>query len=314
MRFYSNGSESSAPTSTQIVESMPSPFRTVALIGKYPTAQGGTPPEVLLRIGKMLHSHSCHVLLDAMTAEYSGIRDWPSANLQAIAAQADLAVVVGGDGTMLASARELAQHDIPLIGINQGHLGFITDIPLGEIERMLPPMLAGEYLEEPRSLLAAEVWRQGEQIFATSAMNEVVVNRGSRAGLLELRAEIDGHFVGNYRGDGLIVCTATGSTAYSLSAGGPLLHPNLGGFSLVPIAPSNLSNRPLVLANSVHIALEVLSSREASANFDMQSLANLQRGDRIVLRRAAHTARFLHPVGWSYYDTLREKLHWNQPN
>lgn len=293
---------------------MSSKFRTVALIGKYPTAQGGTAPEVLREVGRSIEAQNCQVLLDEMTAQHSGLSDWPVRSLEHIGQHADLAVVVGGDGTMLATARQLAQNNIPLIGINQGHLGFITDIPLSECPHVLPAMLQGEYTEDRRSLIAAQVLRDGQLIFQTTAMNDVVVNRGSRAGLVELRVEIDGHFVANYRADGLIVATATGSTAYSLSAGGPLMHPSLGGFCLVPIAPHNLSNRPLALSNNVQISIEMIAGREASANFDMQSLANLQHGDRVLLERAEASARLLHPKGWSYYDTLREKLHWNQHN
>lgn len=293
---------------------MSSKFRTVALIGKFPNAQGGTPADVLRDIAQTLESQNCQVMLDEMTAQVSALSDWPVRSLEHIGQHADLAVVVGGDGTMLATARQLARFDIPLIGINQGRLGFITDVPLAEHAQVLPAMLRGEYTEERRTMLAVRVEREGQLIFQTTAMNEVVVNRGSRAGLLELRAEIDGHFVANYRGDGLIVATPTGSTAYSLSAGGPLMHPNLGGFCLVPIAPNNLSNRPLALANTASIVLEMIAGREASANFDMQSLANLQHGDRVLLERAEQSPRLLHPQGWSYYDTLREKLHWNQHN
>ena len=293
---------------------MSSKFRTVALIGKFPNAQGGTLVDVLRDIAQTLESQNCQVMLDEMTAQVSALSDWPVRSLEHIGQHADLAVVVGGDGTMLATARQLARFDIPLIGINQGRLGFITDVPLAEQAQVLPAMLRGEYTEERRTMLAVRVEREGQLIFQTTAMNEVVVNRGSRAGLLELRAEIDGHFVANYRGDGLIVATPTGSTAYSLSAGGPLMHPNLGGFCLVPIAPNNLSNRPLALANTASIVLEMIAGREASANFDMQSLANLQHGDRVLLERAEQSPRLLHPQGWSYYDTLREKLHWNQHN
>ncbi len=293
---------------------MTSKFRTVALIGKYPTAQGGTPPDVLREIGHCLAAQNCQVLLDEMTAQHSGLSDWPVRNLDHLAQNADLAVVVGGDGTMLASARQLAQNNIPLIGINQGHLGFITDIALSECTQVLPAMLAGDYTEDRRPLIAARVLRDGELIFQTTAMNEVVVNRGSRAGLVELRVDIDEHFVANYRADGLIVSTPTGSTAYSLSAGGPLMHPSLGGFCLVPIAPHNLSNRPLAISNNGLIRIEKIAGREASANFDMQSLANLQHGDQVLLERAEHSVRLLHPRGWTYYDTLREKLHWNQHN
>ena len=143
-------------------------------------------------------------------------------------------------------------------------------------------------------------------------MNDVVVNRGATSGMVELRVEVDGHFVANQRADGLIIATPTGSTAYSLSAGGPLLHPSIPGWVLVPIAPHTLSNRPIVLANAAEIAIEVVAGRDASASFDMQSLASLLHGDRIVVTRSVHHVRFLHPKGWSYFDTLRQKLHWNE--
>lgn len=130
--------------------------------------------------------------------------------------------------------------------------------------------------------------------------------------MIELRVEVDGHFVANQRADGLIIASPTGSTAYALSAGGPLLHPAIGGWLMVPIAPHTLSNRPVVLPGHCEIALEIVSGKEASANFDMQSFTSLLPGDRIVVRRSEHALRLLHPVGWSYFDTLRKKLHWNE--
>ena len=130
--------------------------------------------------------------------------------------------------------------------------------------------------------------------------------------MVELRVEVDGHFVASQRADGLIIATPTGSTAYALSAGGPLLHPSTPGWVLVPIAPHTLSNRPLVLSHAAEIAIEIVAGRDASANFDMQSLASLMHGDRIVVRRSEHQVRFLHPKGWTYFDTLRQKLHWNE--
>jgi len=290
---------------------MPSIFSQVALIGKFPSAQGSTAPEILREVGQAITAQGCSLMLDETTAQHSGVSDWPVRSLEHIGQHADLVVVIGGDGTMLATARQLAKHNIPLIGINQGRVGFVTDVPLREAAQMLPAMLQGQYDEDHRAMISARVEREGQTIFQTTAMNEVVVNRGSRAGLVELRVTIDEHFVANYRADGLIVATPTGSTAYSLSAGGPLMHPGLGGFSVVPIAPHNLSNRPLALANTAHICIEMVGGREASANFDMQSLANLQHGDRVLLERAEQSARLLHPKGWSYYDTLREKLHWN---
>jgi NAD+ kinase len=220
--------------------------------------------------------------------------------------------VVGGDGTMLGIGRQLARHGVPLIGINQGRLGFITDIPLDKYRTVLPPMLAGQYEEDHRTLIHAQVVRDGASVFEALAMNDVVVNRGATSGMVELRVEVDGHFVANQRADGLIVATPTGSTAYALSAGGPLLHPSTPGWVLVPIAPHTLSNRPIVLPDNVEITIELVSGRGASANFDMQSLASLLHGDRITVRRSEYAVRFLHPKGWTYFDTLRKKLHWNE--
>jgi NAD+ kinase len=142
-------------------------------------------------------------------------------------------------------------------------------------------------------------------------MNDVVVNRGGTSGMVELRVEVDGHFVSNQRADGLIIATPTGSTAYSLSVGGPLMHPSIGGWVMAPIAPHTLSNRPIVLPESSEISIEIVSGRYVSANFDMQSLADLILGDRIVVNRSEHKVRFLHPAGWNYFDTLRKKMHWN---
>jgi NAD+ kinase len=229
-----------------------------------------------------------------------------------IGAQCDLALVVGGDGTMLGIGRQLAHLGVPLIGINQGRLGFITDIPYGNIAATLAPMLRGEYEEDHRSLMQARVMRDGHCVFDALAMNDVVVNRGATSGMVELRVEVDGHFVANQRADGLIIATSTGSTAYALSAGGPMLHPSVPAWVLVPIAPHTLSNRPLVLADSAEIVIELVAGRDASANFDMQSLASLLIGDQVKVRKSQHHAVFLHPRGWSYFDTLRQKLHWNE--
>ena len=213
---------------------------------------------------------------------------------------------------MLGIGRQLAPFQVPLIGINQGRLGFITDIPFDGFAATLQPMLAGAYEEDYRSLMQARVMRDGRCVFDALAMNDVVVNRGATSGMVELRVEVDGHFVASQRADGLIIASPTGSTAYALSAGGPLLHPSLPGWVLVPIAPHTLSNRPIVLADAAEIAIEVVAGRDASANFDMQSLASLLHGDRIIVSRSQHRVRFLHPKGWSYFDTLRQKLHWNE--
>ena len=295
---------------------MNSIFRQVALIGKYHAAVApavaASTRAALEDIANFLASQGCQVVVERDTADVAEIAGYPTADVAGIGAQCDLGVVVGGDGTMLGIGRQLARHGVPLIGINQGRLGFITDIALDQFRTVLPPMLAGEYDEDHRTLMHAIVVRDGQVVFDALAMNDVVVNRGATSGMVELRVEVDGHFVANQRADGLIVASPTGSTAYALSAGGPLLHPSNPGWVLVPIAPHTLSNRPIVLPDGVEIAIELVAGRGASANFDMQSLASLLHGDRITVRRSQHKVRFLHPRGWTYFDTLRKKLHWNE--
>ncbi len=294
---------------------MESQFRHVALIGRYPAGSGkalDSARRTLNQIADFLQRLGCEVVLERETAMNTGLTSHVALDVAAIGARCDLALVVGGDGTMLGIGRRLVQYGVPLIGINQGRLGFITDIPLENFEATLTPMLAGQYEDDSRSLMQARVLRDGQCVFDALAMNDVVVNRGATAGLVELRVEVGGRFVANQRADGLIVATPTGSTAYALSAGGPMLHPAIPGWVLVPIAPHTLSNRPIVLPDTTEVTIELVSGRDASANFDMQSLASLQIGDRVCVSRSEHRVRFLHPKGWSYFDTLREKLHWNE--
>ncbi len=294
----------------------PSQFRQLALVGKYQSTPAGTAGahsrRALEEIADYLLDLGCDVVLEADTAANMGMNRYATLNLEQIGRQCDLCLVVGGDGTMLGIGRQLAQYKVPLIGINQGRLGFITDIPFGQYKAVLRPMLAGEYAEDQRSLIRGRVMRDGICVFSALAMNDVVVNRGASSGMVELRVEVDGHFVANQRADGLIIASPTGSTAYSLSAGGPLMHPAIDGWVIVPIAPHTLSNRPIVLTSAGEIAVEIVAGRDASASFDTQSLASLMHGDRIVVTRSEHKVRFLHPKGWSYFDTLREKMHWNE--
>jgi NAD+ kinase len=293
-----------------------SQFKQVALIGKYQSTisgpAGSHSRQALEEIAHFLMDLGCDVVLEADTASNMGLGAYNTLDVDGIGAQCDLCLVVGGDGTMLGVSRQLAPYKVPLIGINQGRLGFITDIPFGHYQSVLGPMLAGEYEEDQRSLIKGRVVRDGRCVFSALAMNDVVVNRGASSGMVELRVEVDGHFVANQRADGLIIASPTGSTAYSLSAGGPLLHPAIDGWVIVPIAPHTLSNRPLVLTSAGEIAVEIVAGRDASASFDTQSLASLMHGDRIVVSRSEHKVRFLHPRGWSYFDTLRQKMHWNE--
>ncbi len=284
-------------------------FKTVAIVGRFPAAGIA---HSLLEIAAFLDGTGHNVLFEAETARAIALDRYPTMTPAQIGQRADVAIVVGGDGTMLGIARQLAPYGVPLIGVNQGRLGFMTDIALDRMMPILADMLNDKFESEQRSLLEGAVLREGKTIFQGLAFNDVVVARGTGAGMVELRVEVDGRFMYNQRSDGLIVATPTGSTAYALSAGGPLLHPSLTGIGLVPIAPHALSNRPIVVPDTSEILIEVISGRDISVNFDMQSLASLLHHDRIVIRRSAHAITFLHPQGWSYYDTLREKLHWNE--
>ncbi len=282
-------------------------FRHAAIVGKH-QAQGMR--ELLDELAQFLAREGLDVSFERATALNTGLAGYAALSAAEMGAQCDLAVVVGGDGTMLGIARELARHNIPLVGINQGRLGFITDIPVGQFREALAPMIAGDYEEEHRSMLEGGVWRDNERIFEGLSLNDVVVSRGATASMVELKIDIGDEFVANLRADGLIVASPTGSTAYALSAGGPILHPGIGGWVLVPIASHTLSNRPIVLPDGGEIRIEIVAGRDASANFDMQSLASLLHGDQVRVRRSAHKVRFLHPRGWSYYATLRRKLRW----
>jgi NAD+ kinase len=284
-------------------------FNTVAIVGKHPAAGIA---QSLLKIADFLDAAGHTVIFEAETALDIALERFAAMTPDRIGQEADVAIVVGGDGTMLGIARQLAPFEVPLIGINQGRLGFMTDIPLDRMMPVLADMLSGKLESEQRSLLEGSVVRKGQTIFQALAINDVVVSRGAGSGMVELRVEVDHRFMYNQRSDGLIVATPTGSTAYALSAGGPLLHPKLTGIVLAPIAPHALSNRPIVVPDSSEIVIEVITGRDISVNFDMQTLTSLQHHDRILIRRSAHAITFLHPQGWSYYDTLREKLHWNE--
>ena len=286
---------------------MPSGFRHAAIVGKF-QARGIRP--VLEEVAHFLMGCGLEVSFERDTASATGVTDFEALSPEQVGQRCDIAVVVGGDGTMLGIARELARWNVPLVGINQGRLGFITDVPFDQYKQALAPMLAGDYEEEQRSMLEGDVWRDGERIFEGLSMNDVVVSRGATASMVELRVDVDDEFVANIRADGLIVASPTGSTAYALSAGGPILHPGIGGWIVVPIASHTLSNRPIVLPDRGQVRIGIVAGKDVSANFDMHNLASLLHGDEVRVRRSAFKVRFLHPRGWSYYATLRRKLRW----
>jgi NAD+ kinase len=285
------------------------PQQTIALVVRHNTAGIDEPVRAIL---DFLQGAGYRVVFEEETAGHLRITGVDARTVDEIGAQCGTVIVVGGDGTMLGIARQLARYKVALIGINQGRLGFMTDITIDRMLPVLGDILNGKATAEERSLLEARVVRDGKQIHCSVAVNDVVVARGTGAGMAELKVTVDGQFMYNQRSDGLIVSTPTGSTAYSLSAGGPLLHPSLGGIVLVPIAPHALSNRPIVVPDTSDIVVEIMNGRDISVNFDMQTFTSLQHGDQIVISRSPNTITFLHPEGWSYYHTLREKLHWNE--
>jgi len=284
----------------------------VALFGRQ---QSDDVARTLLEIGQYLARRGIRALYEPTLAAGLGRTDLETAPLAEVGPQADLAVIVGGDGTMIGIARELAAHAVPLVGINFGRLGFITDIALLRWPDALGAILDGQYQAEDRTLLKARVLRRDRVVFEATAVNDVVVSRSSRSGMIEVQVHVDELYMYSQRADGLIVATPTGSTAYALSCNGPILHPTLQGLVLVPVAPQALSNRPIVLPVGSAISIAVTDGREPRINCDMQTFADLQVGDVLQVRAAEHGARFLHPVGYSYYATLRSKLNWHEmPN
>ena len=284
-------------------------LRRLGLVGKY---QGGGSFDGLQQVAELAMRHGAEVVLDADTAAHWPQAQWPSQPLSELARACDAVLVVGGDGTMLGAGRALAACGVPVIGINHGRLGFITDIALDDVAQTLVPMLQGAYETESRPLMQASVWRQDACVFEATTLNDVVVYRGGASGMVELTVHVGERFLARQRADGLIVASPTGSTAYALSAGGPILHPSIAGWVLVPIAPHTLSNRPIVLPASETVTIEVVAARDAHAHFDMQRLTSLQVGDRVCVQASQHALQLLHPQGWSYFDTLRRKLHWNE--
>ena len=284
-------------------------FGRVALVGKY---QADGMQERLKDLAELLTKQGCEVFVEASTASHLSLTGYPTKTVEEFAGAIDVAVVLGGDGTMLGIGRQLAGRNVPLIGINMGRLGYMTDIPIHNVQAVLPQMIAGEYEADARTLLDAVVLRNGKVINRALALNDVVVNRSGISGMVELAVRVNGSFMYNQRSDGLIVSTPTGSTAYALSAGGPILHPRVAGILLAPIAPHSLSNRPIVLPQDIALSIEVVDGREVIVNFDMQSQTDLQSGDTIEVRQSEKTITLLHPRDHSDYKTLREKLHWNE--
>jgi NAD+ kinase len=284
-------------------------FKSVALIGKYKSPEIAEP---LLRLAAFLSGRGVSVRLDTYTAEQIGHNDYIVASLEEIGASCDLAIVIGGDGTMLNIARTLAPHGVALVGVNQGRLGFLTDLSMETMTESIGSILDGNFVTDARMLLESDVYLGDEPERKVLALNDVSINKGADGSLIELEVHVDGRFVYNLRSDGLIVASPTGSTAYALSSGGPILHPGLSCIALVPVSPHTLSNRPIIVGGDAKIEITMHKSVDARVHFDSHSRFELGEGDRIVVRCSSHPIRLLHPEGYDYYHMLREKLHWSE--
>jgi NAD+ kinase len=286
-----------------------SPFKSIAIIGKYMNASALQMMQAdLADLARHLAAKHITVWVERNTAKHAELTGFETAAIEKIGAKVDLAIVMGGDGTMLSVARTLMQSDIPLVGINRGRFGFLTDLRAEDMLLQMDKILVGEYQTETRMLLIASVYRSGRLIHQGVALNDIVVKSGLR--LIELEAEIDGKFMHKQRGDGLIISTPTGTTAYALSAGGPILHPDLDAIALVPISPHTLSNRPIVLSSTSKIEVSLVQVDDAQISYDGQFQLALEVGDKVRVQRADKDITLLHPTDYCYFEMLRNKLNW----
>ena len=254
------------------------------------------------------------VVTDAATAHLAGLKTAQGANASDLTDRAELLIVFGGDGTMLRVARDIAGSNTPILGINAGGLGFLTDVQAHQMPLALEQVWAGQTLLTSRSLIEASGFAQGRAV-RFAALNDFVISRGTAPHLVDLEVSVDREILTRYRCDGLIVCSPTGSTAYSLSAGGAIVSPHADVFALTPICPHTLSNRSIILSLQSTVQVKVLSKRvDTVLSADGQGPTPLAFGDTILIRRCRHSIRLLHLAGSSFFDTLRRKLRWRGTN
>jgi NAD+ kinase len=288
---------------------MPAAFKTVAIVGK---SDAASLPDILDQISAVMRGRGVSIVMDTLTARASRTKPDATVEMHALPSKADLAVVVGGDGTLISCARLMAEHSVPLVGVNLGRLGFLTDIPAEHAGAAVESVLEGDFTPEQRLLLSGSVRRDGKTLFTALAMNDVVLSRGAVGSMIEFAVTVDGEFIYTLRADGLIVTTPTGSTAYALSAGGPILHPALSAIALVPISPHTLSNRPVVIRSTSKVEITLVRGPDARANFDVQAHVQLEAGDVVAVAAAPKPATLLHPKGYRYFSMLRQKLRWTE--
>jgi NAD+ kinase len=270
----------------------------------------------LTEAAEWLDAHGCAPVLERECAEAAGVVErWRTASREELAGLVDVVIAFGGDGTLLDAAGAIAHSaaDVPVLGVNLGHLGFLTEINKSELAGALDALLTGRTRTEGRLLLSGRVNRKGSRVASRLALNDVVVTRGSLSRMMEIDVDVDGQFLCHVKADGLILATATGSTAYNLSAGGPIVHPSVDAIVLTPIAPHTLTNRPLVLPATAAVELRPVldsPSSDVVVTFDGQHGVPLAPDDAVVVTRADRVLRLVRTSGRSHFDMLREKLKW----
>ncbi|MES2500862.1 MAG: NAD(+) kinase [Pseudomonadota bacterium] len=288
---------------------MSQPFKSIAIIGKYMNQFALQQMQTdLADLARHLKAKNIQVWVEENTAQHAELSGFKTASLAKIGSKVDLAIVMGGDGTMLSVARNLIDNNIPLVGINRGRFGFLTDLRAEDMLRSVDKILSNRYQIESRMLINARIIRGGKTIHQGLAFNDVVIKGGLR--LIEIAVEINGNFVHKQRADGLILSTPTGTTAYSLSAGGPILHPSLEAIAIVPVSPHTLSNRPIAVNSSSLIQITIIQSDDGQVSYDGQFQMLLESGDRVLVQRAEKEVKLLHPSEYCYFDMLRNKLNW----
>lgn len=283
-------------------------FNTVGIIVK---PHSEVVKDTLEHLLEYLGTKHCSVVLDHSV---DGLLNKTVVSREELGNQCDLVITIGGDGTILNAARSLADKNVPLVGINIGRLGFLADVSPDEVDTVLDNVLSGNFIEEKRFLLNASVHRNGDVIFTADALNDVVLHVRDVARMIEFETYIDEQFVNHQRADGLVISTPTGSTAYALSSGGPILQANLDAIALVPICPHTLSNRPLVINSSSMVDLLICETKQAIAQItcDGQTSFDVQLGDHIIIKRKVNAITLLHPHGHNNFEILRAKLHWSE--
>ena len=293
---------------------MKSPFKNIGIDTRPNTPESQDTVHTLV---SFLRENGFTIYLDEVSVEEHCVYIQESAyceivNKAQLGKYCDLVIVLGGDGTFLSAAREVAPRAVPIIGINQGHLGFLTQISRDTMVEGIRPVLEGKYLPEERILIEASIIRDGETIERALALNDTVLSRGGAGQMIEFEVFINQEFVYTQRSDGLIISTPTGSTAYALAAGGPIMQAGLHAFTLVPICPQSMTNRPIAIPDTSVIEILITKSGDARAHFDGQSHIDVQNFDRIIIRRYHNPLRVLHPTDYQYFKTLRQKLHWGE--